>query len=310
MLNFNYLRRCCSLNNFKVAVVGIPGKWSTEVIADRLEAMTGYRLVVDMANISLDLVNDRVMCGDIDMTELDGVVVKKISEIYAPSAEDRIRLLTYLEARGVQVFSSTNSMMQMMNRMSGTLALQRLSVPMPPTVITESIDQASLAVRNFGSVVIKPLYSTKARGMLVLDSSVPEDDIREALTGYLNNNSIFYIQKKLNLDGYDLGMVFIGGKYSCTYARVGSKDSWNTTILGGGKYQAYEPTTELIELGRVAQSSVNLDFTTVDIALTDSGPVVFEVSAFGGFKGALEGCNVDVAQAYAEHVMKKLGEKL
>jgi ribosomal protein S6--L-glutamate ligase len=296
-------------NNKKVAVVGIPGKWSTEVIADRLETMTGFRLVVDMADIALDLVNSRVMCGDVDMTTLDGVVVKKISEIYAPSAEDRIRMLTFLESHGVRVFSSTNSMMQMMNRMSGTLALQRLSVPMPPTVITESIEQALATIHQFGSVVIKPLYSTKARGMMLLESSSTEIELRAELNDYLDKNGIFYIQKKLELDGYDLGMVFIGGEYSCTYARVGSKDSWNTTILGGGKYQLYEPTPDLIELGRLAQSSVNLDFTTVDIALTDAGPVVFEVSAFGGFKGALEGCGVDAAEAYAQHVIRKLGEK-
>ena len=296
-------------NNKKVAVVGIPGKWSTEVIADRLETMTGFRLVVDMADIALNLVNGRVMCGDVDMTTLDGVVVKKISEIYAPSAEDRIRMLTFLESHGVRVFSSTNSMMQMMNRMSGTLALQRLSVPMPPTIITESIEQALATIHQFGSVVIKPLYSTKARGMMLLESSSTESELRAELNDYLDKNGIFYIQKKLELDGYDLGMVFIGGEYSCTYARVGSKDSWNTTILGGGKYQLYEPTPGLIELGRLAQSSVNLDFTTVDIALTDAGPVVFEVSAFGGFKGALEGCGVDAAEAYAQHVITKLGEK-
>ena len=196
-----------------------------------------------------------------------------------------------------------------MNRMSGTLALQRLSVPMPPTVITESIEQALATIHQFGSVVIKPLYSTKARGMMLLASSSTESELRAELKNYLDTNGIFYIQKKLELDGYDLGMVFIGGEYSCTYARVGSKDSWNTTILGGGKYQLYEPTPDLIELGRLAQSSVNLDFTTVDIALTDAGPVVFEVSAFGGFKGALEGCGVDAAEAYAQHIITKLGEK-
>jgi len=44
----------------------------------------------------------------------------------------------------------------------------------------------------------------------------------------------------------------------------------------------------------------------VDIALTDEGPVVFEVSAFGGFKGALDGCNLDAAQAYTNFVLDKL----
>jgi ribosomal protein S6--L-glutamate ligase len=43
----------------------------------------------------------------------------------------------------------------------------------------------------------------------------------------------------------------------------------------------------------------------VDIALTDQGPVVFEVSAFGGFKGALEGCDIDAASVYADYILQE-----
>ncbi|NEU34282.1 ATP-grasp family protein, partial [bacterium LRH843] len=92
---------------------------------------------------------------------------------------------------------------------------------------------------------------------------------------------LFYLQKFVNLGGQDLGMVFLGGEYLCTYARVGDANAWNTTIHSGGKYQAYDASPELIELGRRAQACFDLSFTTVDIALTDEGPVVFEVSAFG-----------------------------
>ena len=49
-----------------------------------------------------------------------------------------------------------------------------------------------------------------------------------------------------------------------------------------------------------------MDFTTVDVALTDDGPIIFEVSAFGGFRGALEGAGVDAAAAYLDHVMECL----
>jgi tetrahydromethanopterin:alpha-L-glutamate ligase len=33
---------------------------------------------------------------------------------------------------------------------------------------------------------------------------------------------------------------------------------------------------------------------------------VFEVSAFGGFKGALEGCNIDAASVYADYILKEI----
>ena len=49
-----------------------------------------------------------------------------------------------------------------------------------------------------------------------------------------------------------------------------------------------------------------MDFTTVDVADTDEGPIVFEVSAFGGFKGAKEGIGIDAASLSADYVIKAL----
>jgi ribosomal protein S6--L-glutamate ligase len=98
--------------------------------------------------------------------------------------------------------------------------------------------------------------------------------------------------------------VFLGGEYLGTYARVASGDAWNTTIHSGGKYAAFDPPASMIDIATRAQQPFKLDFTTVDIADTDSGPVVFEVSAFGGFKGALEGAGIDAASAYAEYVLQ------
>ena len=39
----------------KIGVVGIPGGWSTLRLLDALEARTGYRLCIDMAEVRLDL---------------------------------------------------------------------------------------------------------------------------------------------------------------------------------------------------------------------------------------------------------------
>lgn len=297
------------MNKPKIGVVGIPGKWSTEVLADRLEALTGFRAVIDMAKVELRLDTNQLMFGDLNLAQLDGIIVKKISEVYAPSTEDRIHVLSHIEKMGVPIFSSAQTIGNLINRLSGTLALQQGGVPMPKTRITEDLEQALRTVHDFGSVILKPLYSTKARGMVMLTSTQDETELRQALTDYRQNNSLFYIQQTVTLDGKDLGMVFLGGKYFCTYARVGNKDSWNTTIHSGGHYERFEPSAELIELGRKAQACFDLSFTTVDIALTDQGPVVFEVSAFGGFKGALEGCQLDAAEAYAQYVIEQVQQR-
>lgn len=293
--------------NKRIAVIGTPGKWSTEVLADHLEQRTGYRCVVDMAEVVLELKTGELRYQDTVLNALDGVIIKKISETYSPAADDRIRMLKTLEADGVRCFSSPGQVGRLINRLEGTAALAAGGVALPATRVTESTAAALEAVQAFGKAILKPLYSTKARGMVVLEAADGIAINTQKLNAFKSAHGLFYLQKFVNLGGQDLGMVFLGGEYLCTYARVGDANAWNTTIHSGGKYQAFDASPELIELGRKAQSCFELSFTTVDIALTNEGPVVFEVSAFGGFSGAQKGCGIDAAEKLCDYVLSELG---
>lgn len=292
--------------NKRIAVIGTPGKWSTEVLADHLERLTGFRCVVDMAEVVLNLQTGKLTYRDVVLNELDGVIIKKISETYSPAADDRIRMLDGLRADGVRCFSAPEQVGRLINRLEGTAALARGGVPLPETRITENTQAALAVIDEFGKAILKPLYSTKARGMVVLEAADGAEVNTHKLKTFRTEHGLFYLQKFVNLGGQDLGMVFLGGEYLCTYARVGDANAWNTTINSGGKYQAYDASPELIELGYKAQSCFDLSFTTVDIALTEEGPVVFEVSAFGGFSGALKGCGIDAAEKLCEYVLNEL----
>jgi len=291
------------LTDIKIGVVGIPGKWSTEALADVIEAKTGFRLVIDMAGVTLDLETGAVMYQGQDLCALDGLIIKKISEIYSPHALDRLELLRFAESRGVKIFSRPEAVLRLIDRLACTISLRAAGAPMPATIVTEDLEAAEAAVERYGAAVFKPLYSTKARGMCIIEAGA---NARAEIAAFAENHPVMYIQQKLNLSGQDLGMVFLGGDYLCTYARVSQSDSWNTTIHSGGKYAPFEPDADLIELALKAQAPFGLDFTTVDVALTDDGPIVFEVSAFGGYRGAKEGCGVDAAAALADHVIAKV----
>jgi ribosomal protein S6--L-glutamate ligase len=292
----------------KIGVIGIPGKWSTETLADAVEKQTGFRLVIDMAEVSLDLQNNALLYGNgnRNLCELDALIVKKISQVYSPHTLDRLELLRVAEQAGVRVFSPVQSMLQLIDRLSCTLRLHNAGIPMPDTRITESIESAMATVTEFGSAVFKPLYSTKARGMVIIDALEDTAKTENAIRYFNKDNPVMYIQRKMKLPGKDLGMVFLAGKYLGTYARVSQNEAWNTTINSGGRYEAYTPADEVIALGHKAQAVFNMDFTTVDVAETNNGPVVFEVSAFGGFQGAKDGIGIDAAKLYVKHVMKEL----
>lgn len=290
----------------KIAVVGISGQWSSEALADALEAATGFRLLVDMGRVEADLERGRLDYQGQDLCRLDGVMVKKISAQYSPHSLDRLEMLRLLEGRGVRVFSPVRSMLGLIDRLSCTMTLRNAGIPMPPTRVTESVELALATLREYGSAVFKPLFSTKARGMIVLDATDDPAQLRRRIEAFQAANPVMYIQQRLELPGRDLGMVFLAGEYLGSYARVGSGDAWNTTIHSGGRYEGHQAEAELVDLARRAQAPFQLDFTTVDVAETAAGPVVFEVSAFGGFRGALKGMGIDVAQRYAAHALEQL----
>jgi len=296
------------LADFRIGVVGLPGKWSTEVLADAVEAHTGFRLIIDMQSVSLDLASQTLVYAGQDICDLDALIIKKIAGEYSPATLDRLELLRVAEAKGVRVFSGAEKILRLIDRLSCTVSLRNAGIPMPETVVTEDVETAYKTVGNYGEAVFKPLYSTKARGMCVIRAADGEAQVRKEIRKFQNGNQMMYIQKKKDLNGQDFGMVFLGGEYLGSYARVTGGDSWNTTIHHGGKYMPYEATPGLIELGYRAQAPFKMDFTTVDVAITEEGPVVFEVSAFGGFRGAKEGIGIDAAGRYADYVMERLGE--
>jgi len=294
------------MTNPRIAVIGIPGKWSTEVLAERIAAKIGACPVIDMAEVTFQSSAGALTAHGLNLNEFDGLVVKKISQQYSPSTVDRLELLRVAEAQGVRVFSPASSMLRLIDRLSCTVTLQNHSIPMPDTCVTESISDAIAFIQGAGEVVLKPLFSTKARGMTVLDASKSDDQLSVALTSFQQDNPVLYLQRKIALSGRDMGLMFLGGEYLGAYARVSQTGAWNTTIHSGGKYEAVDPDASVIAMAFRAQELFQMDFTTVDVAETDDGPICFEVSAFGGFRGGLEGTGIDVAEHYAQYVLGSL----
>lgn len=288
----------------KIGVIGTKGAWSSEKLADTVAEKTGgERVLISMDQVRLDLPSGNAYYDGHNLKDFDALIIKKIGSRYSPDLLDRLEVLRFLQERGLKIFSSAYSILRVLDRLSCTLSLQLADIPMPPTTITESVDQALVAMAEYGEAVFKPLYTSKARGMFILKDG---PDARRAIEEYKAENQIMYIQKTIDLGDLDLGIAFLGGEYLTTYARCKTNGAWNTTTASGGKYRSYEPSEEIIELARKAQSGFNLDFTCVDVAITDDGPFVFEVSAFGGFRGIQETSGIDAASRYVDYVMEKI----
>ncbi len=287
-----------------IGVIGNPGAWSTDHLVEAAQKRAGAAQALDAAKLRLDLVGQRVTCGGVDLDQFDALIMKKIGQGYAPHHLDRLETLRFLAERGKRIYSHPEKILRMLDRLACTTTLAANGTPVPPTVITEDLEEAVEAVTSFGQAVLKPLYTSKARGMLVAE---PGPQLADQLAQFQQDgNPVIYIQKMVESPGSDLGVVFLGGEYLATYARVGKRGVWNTTTNSGGKYEKAEPTADIIEMARRAQEPFGLDFTCVDVVIAKEGVFVFEVSAFGGFRGLHETHGIDVAQLYADYVVGKV----
>ncbi|MFW5499810.1 MULTISPECIES: GAK system ATP-grasp enzyme [unclassified Maridesulfovibrio] len=288
----------------KIGVIGLKGAWSSEQLAKAVADKTSREpRIFEMQDMRLDLPSGRAVVEGEDLSTYDALIIKKIGRQYSPDLLDRLEMLRMLEGRGLKIFSSPYSILRVLDRLTCTISLQLGDIPMPPTTVTEDVDHALAAVEEYGEAVFKPLYSTKARGMFVLK---PGPEARKTIEDYHKEYNTMYIQKTIDLNDSDLGIVFLGGEYLTTYARCKTTDSWNTTTVNGGKYAPIDPPQEIIDLAQKAQAIFNLDFTCVDVAITPDGPFIFEVSAFGGFRGLRDARGIDAAAHYVDYVIDKV----
>jgi ribosomal protein S6--L-glutamate ligase len=294
------------MTKLRIGVIGLAGKWSTELLADAVYARTGQRDIIDLTQVVADLSLGQLRYQQRNLADYDALIIKKVSEQYQPLMLDRLALLRLLNPNTTRIFSAPDAIMRLVDRLACTLTLKQADIPMPPTLITENHQAALEAVIDYGQAILKPLYSTKAKGMEYLNARHPSKKLRQQLDQFYHQYGFYYVQKKLDLPGQDLGVMFLGGQYQGSYARLRPQTSWNTSTANGGKYAPGDPDDTTLAIAQQAQDLFGLDYTTVDMAQTEDGPVCFEVSAFGGFKGAYEGLKLNMAERYIDYVIQQL----
>ncbi len=292
----------------KIAIAGVIGKWSTERLAECLRARGAETMLFQVWDCLLDLDGGTVRYQGKPVQGFDGVVVKKMGELTHENFTYRLGVLRQLERNGARVFSPPDQIAVVADRLEVTRTLRWAGLPMSPTVVTESVDEALDALSRFGKGVLKPIFTTKGRGMKLLDSANRDEAAAELGRFREAGLGPFYLQQFVDArDGRDIGISVLDGKIIGTYYRIAGEGNWMTTIHSGGRYEACELTPELEEIALRAANAFRLDFTGVDVVQAPDGSLMlYEVSAFGGFKGCRVALDLDAADLYAEYIVRTL----
>lgn len=291
-----------------VGVCGDVGGWSTRRLVDAVAALgfqaTPFELVTCDLHLAGDGARPEVRWAGQPVRPFEAVLVKKVGDVRSRAMLARLQTLFALEARGIPVHSPPAAIATAVDRIAMTRVLAEAGIPIPRTLITRSAEAATDFVRATTSAILKPIFTSKARGMERL-SATDRDGAQSAIARALaGSDEPLYLQEQVEaVGGADFGIAILGGRMIGGYRRVAPEGAWITTIAQGGRYAPLELTSEIEELALRAAAPFGLTFTGVDIVPTRAGPRVYEVSAFGGFRGLWETARVDAAALFAHHVL-------
>jgi ribosomal protein S6--L-glutamate ligase len=292
------------VTELKVAVAGVPGAWSSERMADGLRDAGVDSFVFSIGDCLHDLNSGEVWLDGRELGDLDGIIVKKLAGQDDPAARLRLHLLRALEDRGVRVFSATAVIDQVMDRYAMNQKLVGAGLPLPHTFSIESTAALRRAMSQLGSAVVKPVYTSKGRGMFRLDAS---DDLDDDEIDLAEGQGRMLVQRFVEAPGRDIGACVLGGEYVGSFYRVAKEGQWMTTTAVGGRYAHCDLSAKGIEIALAAARLFGLDYTVVDLVETgDEGFSLYEVSAFGGFTGLWRSAELDVASLYARYIKDSL----
>lgn len=269
-----------------------------ERIAEELRAL---RVEVQICkNFNLARIED----GNVVVPECDFIVYLDKDKVSA-------RLL---ERGGKRLFNGAQAMEVCDDKMLTHIRLANKGVNMPDCLYAPlCYNKSALPDRMYLCDVMRklgfPLVAKACYGSLGAGVELIEDE--ESLVAYEKNNMLlphFYQQFIDCGRGEDIRVILVGGKYVCAMRRINDND-FRSNIELGGRGERVDADGELIALCEKVATELGLDYCGMDILTDRQGKkYVCEVNSNAFFAAAERVCGVNVARAFAVHMVESMNK--
>lgn len=224
---------------------------------------------------------------------------------------DKDKYLSHmLEKAGVRLFDSAAAVEACDDKMTTYISLAGHGLHLPDTLPAPLCYYADAAVREeyvraVGERLGYPLVAKKSfgswgDGVRLIES---EAALRQ-LAGEWKLVPHLY-QKRVGKRGEDLRVLVVGGKAVACMRRKNEAD-FRSNVELGGRGEAASPPPAFIAAAERCAALLGLDYCGVDILDEGGLPFVCEVNSNAMFNEAEKVTGVNVAGAYAEHILRSL----
>lgn len=221
-------------------------------------------------------------------------------------------LLKAVEKTGVRTFNNRDAIEVCDDKMATCLALSGNGINIPLTIpgvlcydgnVQISESEAERVEKRLGyPLIVKSCYGSRGTGVSLVEN-------RDELLKKMNElKTLPHLYQKFIPEsrGKDLRVIVIGGKVLGGMLRQSDGD-FRSNVALGGKALTYPVSSKVETLCLKCASVLGLDYCGIDILLgKDDTPYVCEVNSNAFFYGFERATGINVAKAYAQHILKEM----
>ncbi|KUO65950.1 MAG: hypothetical protein APF84_01435 [Gracilibacter sp. BRH_c7a] len=237
-----------------------------------------------------------------NIKNLDALLIRSLPGGSLEQVIYRMDVLHRLEKQGLMIINSPSLLEKTVDKFYTTALLADAGLPVPKTIVTERFDQAMEAVRKFGRVVVKPLFGSLGKGMVLIEDPDTAHRVFRALE---LGNYVYYLQGFLPHDNGDYRLFVVGGEVVSAMRR--QSNYWKANIACGATAEPYHPDSVMTELAVRTADILQADYLGVDILISDGKPYLIEANGIPGWTGLQSVSNINIAEVIAKYVLRKIG---
>jgi RimK family alpha-L-glutamate ligase len=234
-----------------------------------------------------------------NLAELEMILVLDLGGNDIGSFFNRVGLLSALTEMGVEIVNSVSSILLMRNKAETMRKLVSANLPVPRTLITESLEVAVEFVHENFPCVLKPITGFGGTGVQLIERDFDLENIYDYLKFHsqLFGKGAYLLQEYVRNPGYDIRALVLDNEVIASMQRVAT-DGIVTNIHSGGVPRSN--TIDIEDIALKAAKSVKGRLVGVDIIPDMNGRYwVLEVNATPGWAGLQQVTKFDISEQIA-----------
>lgn len=289
----------------KIGVFGNEGRWYVEDLQRAARELKCEAVRLDFRRLSMSVTADgtRFSCDQFALDQFEAFIVRTMPPGSLEEVVTRMDILGQLQAAGKIVVNSPRAIECAVDKSLTTAKLAAAGLPVPPTWVGESSDEALEAFERLGGdVVVKPVFGAEGRGIV----RVSDPDLAFRTFRTLERiDAVLYLQKFVPHAGFDTRILILDGEVVGAIKRE-STDDFRTNIARNGTATQIQPTDEHVRLALAASDTIGSRIAGVDLLESQDGETfVIELNAVPGWRAFQKATGIDVAKQFLESLIRE-----